>query len=156
MKYLNRAILAAFLSFFPQILNATDSYYPMSAGTVYHYNAHKSVEPLKELHVNLLFTEPVNENEKGFLWCRSDTMDLAYLLKEDETGIYMKAMRYPVPFLGFITTDVFFSEPTLILKYPVVEGEEWANTLNAKAGILLFDFKERVYIRYRVDRKSVV
>lgn len=156
MRYFNTAVFAFLLSVFPITFAAADSYYPMSEGAVYHYNAYKSAEPLKELTVSLLFTTPVNENEKGFLWCRADTMDLAYLLKEDATGIYMKAMRYPVPFLGFITTDVFFSEPTMILKYPVVEGEEWANTLNARAGIFLFDFKDRVYIRYRIAKTGEI
>ncbi len=135
---------------------AYESYYPMSEGAVYHYSAFKAVEPLKELHVSLIFTGPVNENEKGFLWCRADTMDLAYLLKEEPTGIYMKAMRYPVPFLGFMTTDVFFSEPTMILKYPVNEGDEWANTLNARASVFLFDFRDSVYLRYKTIKTGEI
>lgn len=145
-----------FLCFLPAFSLAYESYYPMSAGEVYHYSAYRAVEPLKELHVSLLFTEPVKSEEKGYLWCRADTMDLAYLLKEDPGGIYMKAMRYPVPFLGFITADVFFSEPTMILKYPVTEGDEWANTLNARASLFLFDFREKVYIRYKTVKTGEI
>ena len=156
MKWLSASVLFLFAFIIPSVSGSENSYYPMADREVYHYSAYKSIEPLKELHVSLLFSQPVNESEKGFLWCRADTMDLAYLLKEDETGIYMKAMRYPVPFLGFITTDVYFSEPTRILKYPVVEGEEWGDTLNARAGIFLFDFKDKVYIRYKIAKTGEI
>jgi hypothetical protein len=159
---LNRAatsgiILILFFSFIT-CASAAEFTYPLDQSITWIY---KSVEKATGLtftaEASIISRETVEGRE--YLFFSAPSVNIRFLVRGDESGVYMKVIKYPYPLLNFASYDIYVQPELLFIKYPMAAGEKWEQELDARAvifGMFTFERKIKVYFENKGIEKVLL
>ncbi len=112
-------------------------YYPMQLNNTWYLKAYKQSNKDKLLNVKAQVIRIEERDGKEYYYFYAPSVDIRYLMRKDETGVYMKSMKYPFPIFNF-SVYVDFTPEVQIMKFPLKAGDKW--DVKGKADALIFKF----------------
>lgn len=135
----------------------TDSarYFPLTIGNEYYYKAVKARAPNREYRVRAEIRNLQTFEGKDYFYLFAPGVDVRYLIRRDETGMFMRLLKRDIPLFG-ISFDVHLIPELLFLRFPLTVGDRWSEQVVAKARILFFPVSRTIEARYHVADRQVL
>jgi hypothetical protein len=131
-------------------------WYPVTIGSTWTYTGYfKS-------YGNVTHTAQASISDKEFIvdgyyyYFNIPDFDIRFYISVDETGAYMKLVRYPFPLFSFFSFDVIFANKLKFVSYPFVVGYKWHQETDAVAQIGPFTIKRKITADFRTASKEQV
>jgi hypothetical protein len=137
---------------FAGVMNAEykvgDIYCPILQNARWVYTVHhkKNLDPPYDRTAEITGNE-LYDGLDYFSYYSPDS-DAKYLIRKDDSGLYIKAARYAVPFLSFFHFDIIFDPPVYAIKFPMTKGDTWHYEGIASIKALgIFNFPTKVWAK---------
>jgi len=111
------------------------AYYPLQLGDTWYYKAYKMSNKDKLIKVKATVARIEQKYGKTYYYFYAPNVDIRYLMRKDENGVYMKEIKYPFPIFSF-SINVEITPEIQILKFPIKPGETWEIKSKAEASVL--------------------
>lgn len=108
-------------------------WYPISVNSSWDYEGYFKADPKKTLKVKAVIAEERKIDGKNYFFYNVPGFDVRFFVRTEDTGGYMKLIRYPYPLFKFLSYDVVLKKEVLFVKYPFVAGEKWHQETQAAA-----------------------
>jgi len=125
-------ITAFFIACIYGVLNA-ENWYPINVNDSWIYEGYFKSEPKKILKVKAVIAEERKIDGKNYYFYNVPGFDVRFFVRAEESGAYMKLIRYPYPLFKFLSYDVVLKKEVLFVKYPFIQGEKWQQKTEAAA-----------------------
>jgi len=110
------------------------AYYPMDLGNVLYLKGFKKNNPSKTLLVKAEVKSVEKRDGVEYTYFYAPQVNVRYFVRRDESGVYMKIMRYPFPFFGF-PIEIELTPEMKFVSFPLKEGVKWIYKGKAEAVI---------------------
>ncbi len=130
-------------------------YYPLTIGNEYYYKAVKARAPNREYRVKAEIKKLQTVDGKDYFYLFAPSVDVRYLIRRDETGMFMRLLKRDIPLFG-ISFDVHLIPELLFLRFPLTVGDQWSQQVLAKARILFIPVSRTIEARYHVVDRQVL
>jgi hypothetical protein len=133
-------------------------YYPIHVGNKWYFKGFmKGKDGEKtwmKIKAEIVGTE--KKDGKDYYFFYAPKVDIRYLMRKDEKGVYMRVIKYPFPIFNF-SIEVNILPEMQIMKYPFRVGEKWTYKGRAEATILgLFTLGRDIRSDFEVIRKEIL
>jgi hypothetical protein len=132
-------------------------YSPTDMGAVWHYKYYEKAKPqdVKRVSAKILYKETIDGKEYYCYFVPAQ--DMKNIVRLDETGAYIRGMKYPVPFLNFLEFEAIMTPEIRFMKFPFKVGEEWECESEVRAEIFsVIKFQKKVKVKFRVISRDYV
>jgi hypothetical protein len=130
-------------------------YYPLTIGNEYYYKAVKTRAPNREYRVKAEIKKLQTLEGKEYFYLFAPSVDVRYLIRRDETGMFMRLLKREIPLFG-ISFNVHLIPELLFLRFPLTVGDQWSQQVLAKARILFIPVSRTIEARYHVVDRQVL
>jgi hypothetical protein len=130
-------------------------YYPLTIGNEYYYKAVKARAPNREYRVKAEIKKLQTVEGKDYFYLFAPSVDVRYLIRRDETGMFMRLLKREIPLFG-ISFNVHLIPELLFLRFPLTVGDQWSQQVLAKARILFIPVSRTIEARYHVVDRQVL
>lgn len=114
-------------------------FFPASVGNKWFYQGYwKNDKDKKIIKVKAEILSIEKRDDKEYFYYYAPKVGMRYLNRKDETGVYMRVIKFPFPIFSFALIEVDIEPEMLVIKFPLKVGEKW--TQKAKASTRLFGF----------------
>lgn len=114
-------------------------FFPASVGNKWFYQGYwKNDKDKKIVKVKAEILNIEKRDDKEYFYYYAPKVGIRYLNRKDETGVYMRVIKFPFPIFSFAMIEVDIEPEMLVMKFPFKVGEKW--TQKAKASTTLFGF----------------
>jgi len=115
----------------------SQKFFPASVGNKWFYQGYWKNDKDKKI-VKVKAEIPNIEKKDGmeYFYYYAPKVGIRYLNRKDETGVYMRVIKFPFPIFSFALIEVDIVPEMLVIKFPFKVGEKW--TQKAKASTTLF------------------
>jgi hypothetical protein len=114
-------------------------YFPAAVGNRWFYQGYwKNDKDKKTVKVKADILNVEKKDGKEYFYYCAPKVDIRYLNRKDETGVYMRVIKFPFPVFSFALIEVDLEPEMLVIKFPFKVGEKW--TAKAKASTTVFGF----------------
>ncbi|HPD18463.1 MAG TPA: hypothetical protein PLF61_02235 [Candidatus Goldiibacteriota bacterium] len=114
-------------------------FFPAAVGNRWFYQGYwKNDQDKKTVKVKADILNVEKKDGKEYFYYCAPKVDIRYLNRKDETGVYMRVIKFPFPVFSFAMIEVDLEPEMLIIKFPFKVGEKW--TAKAKASTTVFGF----------------
>ncbi|MCX7699005.1 MAG: hypothetical protein N2114_06020 [Candidatus Goldbacteria bacterium] len=128
----------------------------MCIGNVWYYKAYKCSEPEKILKIKANITSIENIDGIDYYFFNAPSVDIRYLLRKLDEGVFLKVMRFPFPIFNF-SINVVFTPEFPMMKYPLLKGKKWNYEGYAEAKILgVFKITRNVKAEFEVIKRDKI
>ena len=125
-------------------------------GNVWYYKAYKCNEPEKILKIRADISSTENIDGIEYYFFNAPSVEIRYLIRKDNSGVHLKAMKFPFPIFNFSIYVLFYPEFPMI-KFPLLKGEKWNYKGKAEATILgIFKITRDVSADFEVLKRDKV
>ncbi len=136
-------------------LTQDEKYYPMAKGNILYFEAYKKSEPNKILKVKAEIKDIEKKDEKDYFYFYSPKVDIRYLIRRDENGVYMRVIRYPFPIFNFSIEANIIPEINFF-KLPAKIGSKWEEKAKASAQILFFTIEKNITSNFEIVKRETI
>ncbi len=134
----------------------SSSFFPVNFGNIWYYKAYKCNEPEKMLKIKADISSIENIEGIDYYLFNAPGVDIRYLIRKDNNGVRLKAMKFPFPVFNFSIYVLFYPEFPMI-KFPLLKGEKWNYKGKAQAIILgVFKITRDVSADFEVLKRDKV
>jgi hypothetical protein len=113
------------------------SFYPVNLHNILYLKGYKKDNPSKEMFVKAEVIKIEKKDGKDYYYFYAPQVNVRYLVREAETGMEMRIIKYPFPFFGF-PIEVDLTPSMTFLKYPLEVGTKWQHKGRAETTIFGF------------------
>jgi hypothetical protein len=136
---------------FPSLYSPTD----MNAVWYYKYYEKAKPQDVKRISAKILNKETIDGREYYCYFVPAK--DMKNIVRLDESGAYIRSMKYPVPFLNFIDFEAVLTPEIRFLKFPFTVGEEWECDSEVRAEVFgVIKFVKKVRAKFKVIGRDYV
>lgn len=121
----------------PKIREKAMDYYPIHVGNLLYFKGVKRDALDKQLKVKAEVVGMEKKGGKEYYYFYAPQVNIRYLMRSDDNGIYMGVIKYPFPLFGF-SIEVDLNPEMVIMKSPIKPGERWTHKGRAEATIFGF------------------
>lgn len=112
-------------------------FFPATVGNKWFYQGYwKNDKDKKVVKVKAEIPNVEKKDGKEYFYYYAPKVGIRYLNRKDETGVYMRVIKFPFPIFSFALIEVDIVPEMLVIKFPIKVGEKW--TQKAKASTTLF------------------
>lgn len=120
-----------------KIEKESQRYFPASVGNKWFYQGYwKNDKEKKIVKVKAEILNIEKKDGKEYFYYYAPKVGIRYLNRKDETGVYMRVIKFPFPIFSFALIEVDIVPEMLVIKFPFKVGDKW--TQKAKASTTLF------------------
>ncbi len=120
-----------------KIEKESEKFFPASVGNKWFYQGYwKNDKDKKIVRVKAEILNTEQKDGKEYFYYYAPKVGIRYLNRKDETGVYMRVIKFPFPIFSFALIEVDIVPEMLVIKFPFKVGEKW--TQKAKASTTLF------------------
>ncbi|MFH0976452.1 MAG: hypothetical protein V1874_11790 [Spirochaetota bacterium] len=135
-------------------LSFSEKYYPLSVGNELYLNAYKKDNPSETIKLKVEVKNIETIEGENFYYLCAPKMDIRYLIKRDETGLYMKMIKYPFLFFGNINVQI--KPPLNVFKFPAYAGLKWEQEAKAEASFMFFPVNKHIKAKFEIIEKQFI
>jgi hypothetical protein len=113
-------------------------YYPTYPHDVWYFKGYKkagSERKFMKVKAEILGIE--NKDGKDYYYFYAPKVEIRYLMRKDEGGVYMRVIKYPFPIFDF-SIEVNITPEMPIIKFPIKIGDKWVHKARAEATLFGF------------------
>jgi len=115
----------------------SERFFPAAVGNKWFYQGYwKNDKDKKIVKVKAEILNTEKRDGKEYFYYYAPKVGIRYLNRKDETGVYMRVIKFPFPIFSFALIEVDIEPEMLVIKFPFKVGEKW--TQKAKASTTLF------------------
>lgn len=120
-----------------------------------YYKAFETDTPDHQYHVRAEIRDGKFLNRKYYYYIHAPGVDVRYMVRSDESGVYMGLLKRQIPLFG-LSFDVHFFPELLFLKFPLTVGDHWSQQVQAKATILFVPITQTIEGRFQVTAREIL
>lgn len=132
-----------------------EKYYPISKGNLLFFKAFKKSEPNQILKVKAEVVGIEKRDGKEYFYFYAPNVNIRYLIRSDENGVYMRVIRYPFPIFNF-SIEVDIIPEICFLKFPLKVGTKWEEQAKAKTTFLFIPIERNIKSYFEIVKRETI